>query len=141
MDARGLLDETLIVWMGEFGRSPKVNEYQAIRPRRPRPLAQCTRSCSPAAASTRGAIHGASDRLGAYPATDPVTPDDLAATMFWALGIDPATELCDTLGRPLPIAADSRSRRFFPELQSMPGEGKAPAEWSTASRPCQFGVR
>ena len=52
-----------------------------------------------------GAIYGSSDRIGAYPATDPVTPDDIAATMFWALGIDPATEVTDTLGRPLPIAA------------------------------------
>ena len=41
LDARGLLDETLVVWMGEFGRSPKVDEHQAVRPRRPRPLAQC----------------------------------------------------------------------------------------------------
>ena len=64
-----------------------------------------TRSSSPAAASTPGAIYGSSDRIGAYPATDPVTPDDIAATMFWALGIDPATEVTDTLGRPLPIAA------------------------------------
>ena len=51
-----------------------------------------------------GAIHGSSDRLGAYPATDPVRPDDIAATMFWALGLDPATEVFDPLGRPLPIA-------------------------------------
>ena len=55
--------------------------------------------------TTPGAVYGSSDRLGAYPATDPVTPDDVAATMFWALGIDPATEVRDTLGRPLPIAA------------------------------------
>ena len=54
---------------------------------------------------TPGAVYGASDRIGAYPATDPVTPDDVAATMFWALGIDPATEVRDTLDRPLPIAA------------------------------------
>jgi hypothetical protein len=52
-----------------------------------------------------GAVYGSSDRIGAYPAVDPVSPDDVAATMFWALGIDPAIEVRDTLGRPLPIAA------------------------------------
>jgi Protein of unknown function (DUF1501) len=60
-----------------------------------------------------GAIYGSSDRIGAYPATDPVSPDDVAATMFWALGIDPATEVSDTLGRPLPIAAGEPVTRLF----------------------------
>ena len=50
-------------------------------------------------------MFGSSDRTGAYPATDPVTPDDIAATIFWALGIDPSTEVRDSLRRPLPIAA------------------------------------
>jgi hypothetical protein len=60
-----------------------------------------------------GAIWGSSDRIGAYPATDPVRPDDIAATMFWALGIDPATEVSDTLGRPLPIAAGKPITSLF----------------------------
>jgi hypothetical protein len=60
-----------------------------------------------------GAIHGASDKIGAYPALDPVSPDDIAATMFWALGIDPATEVTDPLGRPLPIAAGKPLTRLF----------------------------
>ena len=46
-------------------------------------------------------------------ASDPVSPDDIAATMFWALGIDPATEVIDTLGRPLPIAAGRPLTRLF----------------------------
>ena len=61
---------------------------------------------------TPGAIYGSSDRMGAYPATLPVTPDDIAATMFW-LGIDPATEVKDTLGRPLPIAAGKPITSLF----------------------------
>jgi hypothetical protein len=52
----------------------------------------------------RGFIHGASDRIGAYPATDPHGPDDLSATMFHLLGIDPTTEVMDPLNRPLPIS-------------------------------------
>ena len=47
------------------------------------------------------------------PATDPVRPDDIAATLYWALGIDPATEVVDTLGRPLPIASGSPITQLF----------------------------
>ena len=58
-------------------------------------------------------MFGSSDRIGAYPATDAVTPDDIAATMFWALGIDPKTEVRDPLGRPLPIAAGEPITAIF----------------------------
>jgi hypothetical protein len=53
----------------------------------------------------RGYVHGVSDKIGAYPASDPVRPDDLAATMFYQLGIDPKTEIRDALNRPLPISS------------------------------------
>ncbi len=69
---------------------------------------------------TPGAIHGSSDRIGAYPATDPVTPDDIAATMFWALGIDPATEVFDTLDRPFRSPPASRSRGSSPDKEDRP---------------------
>ena len=111
LQARGLLDETLVVWMGEFGRTPEGREHQASSaPTAATTGPIATRSSSPAAASSPGAIYGSSDRIGAYPATDPVSPDDIAATMFWALGIDPATEVIDTLGRPCPSPPASRSR-------------------------------
>ena len=51
-----------------------------------------------------GAIHGASDKNGAYPDRDPTTLGDIAATMYALLGIDPGTEIHDRLDRPLPIA-------------------------------------
>jgi hypothetical protein len=51
-----------------------------------------------------GHVFGASDGLGAYPAQDPVTPADLAATIFWRFGIDPSTHLHDLTGRPFPVA-------------------------------------
>ena len=50
----------------------------------------------------RGAVIGASDRLGAYPKSDPVGPWDIAATILAALGVDPATEYLDPLQRPFP---------------------------------------
>jgi len=60
-----------------------------------------------------GYVHGASDRLGAYPALDPVTPADLAATIFWRFGIDPATEIHDPIGRPWKIADGTPIRQLF----------------------------
>lgn len=103
--ARGLLDETLVVWMGEFGRTPRVTNTKQFGPDGRDHWPMCYTVLMAGGGTIPGAIHGASDRIGAYPATDPVSPDDVAATMFWALGIDPATEFRDTLNRPLPIAA------------------------------------
>ncbi len=105
LQARGLLDETLIVWMGEFGRSPKVQTTKQFGADGRDHWPYCYTVLMAGGGITPGAVYGSSDRTGAYPATLPVTPDDIAATMFWALGIDPATEVQDPLGRPLPIAA------------------------------------
>jgi hypothetical protein len=100
LDERGLLDETLVVWMGEFGRTPKIND-NISRDHWP----QCYTILLAGGGVKRGYIHGASDRHGAYPDRDPVRPDDLAATMFHLLGINHKTEVHDALDRPLPIAA------------------------------------
>jgi hypothetical protein len=100
LDQRGLLDETLVVWMGEFGRTPRINK-QAGRDHWP----QCYTALVAGGGVKRGHVHGASDKIGAYPANDPVRPDDLAATMFYLLGIDPKTEIRDALNRPLPISS------------------------------------
>jgi uncharacterized protein (DUF1501 family) len=99
LDTRGLLDETLVVWMGEFGRSPRINAM-AGRDHWP----QCYTVLLAGGGIRRGFVYGSSDRISAYPATDPVRPDDLAATMYYLLGIDPHTEVHDSLNRPLPIA-------------------------------------
>jgi hypothetical protein len=98
LDSRGLLDETLVVWMGEFGRTPKINA-QVSRDHWP----QCYTTLLAGGGVKRGFVHGASDKNGAYPARDPVRPDDLAATMFYLLGIDPHTEVAGFGGRPVAI--------------------------------------
>jgi hypothetical protein len=113
LKARGLLEETLVVWMGEFGRSPKVQNTKQFGPDGRDHWPNCYTVLMAGGGIIPGAIYGSSDRIGAYPATDPVSPDDVAATMFWALGIDPATEVSDTLGRPLPIAAGKPVTRLF----------------------------
>ncbi len=61
-----------------------------------------------------GSVHGSSDRIGAYPDSDPVTPGDLAATVFWRFGLDHEHEIRDPLGRPFPIATGKPIRALFP---------------------------
>ena len=111
--ARGLLDETLVVWMGEFGRTPEVMNTKQFGPDGRDHWPLCYTVLFAGGGIIPGAVFGSSDRIGAYPGTDPVTPDDIAATMFWALGIDPATEVRDALNRPLPIAAGQPITAIF----------------------------
>ena len=99
LDARGLLDSTLVVWMGEFGRTPKINA-QISRDHWP----QCYTTLLAGGGVKRGFVYGASDKHGAYPSRDPVRPDDLAATMFYLLGIDPHTQVHGVGNRPVAIS-------------------------------------
>lgn len=105
LEARGMLDETLVVWTGEFGRTPRVGQgvvggAGAGKDGRDH-WPHCFSAVLAGAGIAGGSIHGASDRWAAYPALDPVTPADLAATIYHQLGIDPSLELSDSLGRPL----------------------------------------
>ena len=99
LDERGLLDTTLVIWMGEFGRTPRLNG-QNSRDHWP----QCYTVLLAGGGVKRGFVYGASDKNGEYPAKDPVRPDDLAATMFHLLGIDPATEVKGLGDRPVAIS-------------------------------------
>jgi uncharacterized protein (DUF1501 family) len=99
LDQRGLLDTTLVVWMGEFGRTPNINK-NVSRDHWP----QCYTTLLAGGGVKRGFVHGASDKQGAYPAENPVRPDDLAATIYHALGIDPHTEMRTMSDRPVSIA-------------------------------------
>lgn len=102
---RGLLDQTLVVCMGEFGRAPQI----AVEPgfigaypgRKHWPSVYSMMLAG--AGVQRGGVFGASDRIGAYPQANPVGPWDVAATMFYALGIDPDGHYIDPNGRPLAI--------------------------------------
>jgi hypothetical protein len=102
LDQRGLLDTTLVVWMGEFGRTPRIND-NASRDHWP----QCYTALLAGGGVKRGFVYGASDKTGSYPAENPVRPDDLAATIYFLLGIDPHTEVYDTSNRPLAITNGS----------------------------------
>jgi hypothetical protein len=106
LDQRGLLDQTLVVCMGEFGRAPKVAlepKFAGASPGRKHWAAVYSIAMAGAGVQ-RGAVVGASDWLGAEPVTDRYGPWDVAATMFHALGIDPRGHYTDTLNRPYAIA-------------------------------------
>jgi len=98
LDTRGLLDETLVVAIAEFGRTPKINPLGG------RDHWGSVFSFALAGAGiSPGQVYGASDRHGAYPARNRVTPADLTATIFHLLGIDPRGAFHDPLGRELQL--------------------------------------
>lgn len=99
LSERGLLDETLVVWIGEFGRNPRITKGNAGREHWPR----CYSAALAGGGIRGGTVHGASDRWAAYPTRDPVSPDDIAATIFDCLGIAPDQEIRDPLNRPLKL--------------------------------------
>jgi hypothetical protein len=102
LDARGLLTETLVVCMGEFGRAPLVAVEKTFKGSSPgrKHWAQCYSIVLAGAGIRRGAVYGASDRYAAYPQSNPISPGDLAATLFHALGIAADTHFTDLTNRP-----------------------------------------
>jgi hypothetical protein len=108
LDARGLLGSTLVVALAEFGRTPRINK-NAGRDHWP----DCFSVVLAGGGVQGGAVYGSSDRLGAYPASDPVSPGDLAATLFWRFGLDPSAEVRDLTGRPYRLADGQPLRRLF----------------------------
>ena len=106
MHQRGLLSETLVICLGEFGRAPLVaaeRNFKGISPGRKHWSSVYSIALAGAGVS-RGAVVGESDSRGAYPLTTPFGPWDVTATLFSALGIDPATHYQDALGRPYAIS-------------------------------------
>ena len=106
LDQRGLLDETLVVCMGEFGRAPRIaveRRFAGVSPGR-KHWASVYSIVVAGAGVQRGAVVGASDRHGGEPLTERYGPWDIAATLFHALGINPGDHYTDSLGRPYQIA-------------------------------------
>jgi hypothetical protein len=105
---RGLLDSTLVMWTGEFGRTPKIN------PAAGRDHWGNVFSVALAGGGVRGGIvYGSSDRLAAYPKDGRVRPQDLTATVFHCLGVSPETQIRDALGRPLPVSRGEVIRQIL----------------------------
>ncbi len=108
LDQRGLLESTLVVAIGEFGRTPRINA-NAGRDHWP----DCYSMLFAGGGVKGGFVYGSSDRLGMYPETNPVSPADLTATIFSRFGIDPMTEVHDTTGRPHRISDGRPIRELF----------------------------
>lgn len=108
LDARGLLDQTLVVWSGEFGRKPHIGRpnpaVNNIGPGGRDHWPACYSLVLAGAGVKRGFVYSQSDRIGEYPKSSLHTPGDMAATIFWALGLDPHAPMHDRLGRPIPLA-------------------------------------
>jgi uncharacterized protein (DUF1501 family) len=97
---RGLLGETLVIMMGEFGRTPRFN-VNGGRDHWPR----CYSAVVAGGGVRGGHVFGASDRMAATVTADPVSPEDLLATLYRVVGIDPATTIHDLQGRPFPLVS------------------------------------
>ena len=101
LSERGMLDETLVCVMGEFGRTPKINSVGG-RDHWPNVFSVALAGGGIAG----GQVIGSSDSLGELPSDNPVTPSDLAATIYTLLGVSPSHELHTRDGRPVRVAPD-----------------------------------
>jgi uncharacterized protein (DUF1501 family) len=106
LDARGLLDETLVVTISDFGRTPRVNK-DAGRDH----WSYCYTVMLAGAGIRGGSVFGASDAQAAAVKDDPVSPADICATIYECLGIDPETIVYDRAGRPVTIALGGKPVR------------------------------
>ena len=102
LDDRGMLDDTLIVMAGEFGRTPKVFTFKGAKSGLPgRDHWGAVQSVFLAGGGVKGGnVIGASDRIGGYPVADPQTPENLAATIYKSLGLPPTVAWYDKFNRP-----------------------------------------
>ena len=106
LEQRGLLDSTLVVWTGEFGRSPRIGKADVTKR-----IAPAGRDHWPFAYSIgligggvkQGYIHGRTDKIGAYPAERPTEPAEVVGTIYRSLGLDLETALPGPAGRPFPL--------------------------------------
>ncbi len=108
LEGRGLLDSTLVLWLSEHGRTPKIDSKPKGAGRH-----HWSRVYSVVLAgggAARGKVVGASDRLGGDVHETPISPKDVLATAYHLLGIDPETHVMDLHGRPMPIAGSGRLR-------------------------------
>ncbi len=98
LKSRGMLDDTLVVWMGEFGRTPKINARQG-RDHYPKAFNVALAGCG----VRGGQVIGETDATGANVTDRPVTVNDLYQSIYSALGIDPAYENMSPIGRPIKL--------------------------------------
>jgi hypothetical protein len=113
LTATGLLDETMVMLLGEFGRTPKIGGQPGSKGAGRDHWAPCFFGLFAGAGVRGGQVIGKSDKVGAYPATTPFSPDDVGATVYHVLGIDPASEVRDRQDRPTQLNRGSVMQCLF----------------------------
>jgi len=103
LEERGLLDETLVVAIGEMGRTPVANAKWGRGH-----WSTCFPALLAGAGIRGGTVYGKTDAKAEYPTEATVTPEDLAKTIYWALGVDPEMFLSNRQGRPVPLVESGR---------------------------------
>lgn len=109
LDERGMLDETIIAWVGEFGRRPQITKNNAGREHWP----FCYNGLLAGGGIRKGFVYGSSDRHAAYPSTDPVSPQDFATTILHAMGFPTDDVLLDRENRPHRLASGKVIQQLF----------------------------
>ncbi len=104
LEQRGLLDRTSVFVTGEFGRTPKINDRSAEGGRDH--YARCMFMLMAGGGVRGGQVVGESDETASGPKHDPIKPDDVAASLYYALGIDPTLEYHTETGRPITLVRD-----------------------------------
>lgn len=108
LSLRGLLDETLVVAVGEFGRTPKINATQGRDH-----WGMCQSALLVGGGVRGGQVYGATDKQAAYVKDNPVSPEDFLATIYAALGIAPQAEIHDRDGRPYRVVEGNPVESLF----------------------------
>jgi uncharacterized protein (DUF1501 family) len=112
---RGLLESTLVLAMGEFGRTPRFGQFtgNGVNETGRDHWASCYSILVAGGKADGGRVLGRSDRFAAYPADDPYTPADVQASVLHALGVDPATLVGDAFGRDVPLSTGKVRKALF----------------------------
>jgi hypothetical protein len=116
LDQRGLLNETLVVAVGEFGRSPRLGVSTSGNTNAPDGRDHwpyCYTALIAGGGIKRGEVYGKSDQHGSAPVENPVHPTDLLATVYFALGIDPEMEILNDMNQPRPLVKGNPLVRLF----------------------------
>jgi hypothetical protein len=117
LEDRGMLDETLVIWTGEMGRTPRLGQTvvggAGAGPDSRDHWPHCFTSILAGGGAGRGVLYGASDRYAAYPAVNPVSAPDFVATVYHLLGVNPHQEIHDKLGRPLTLCEGTPIRELM----------------------------
>jgi hypothetical protein len=112
LSQRGLLDDTIVAWVGEFGRRPQIDAGNAGDGGRAHwPF--CYSGLLAGGGIRGGAVYGKSDKHAAHPVESPVSPQDFAATLFHALGVAPDTVVEDRFGRPVRVCLGTPVTELF----------------------------